>query len=799
MRTTIDYRPFLDLSKFWGERGRWPAKWIAHPEADGTAAVVQAFRLSFIVAQAKTVRIHVSADERYELYLDDQRIGRGPERGDRLNWFFETYDLALTAGNHTLVARSWWLGGFGPAPFAQLTVRPAFVLAAEEQDHGWLNTGFAPWETKLLTGYRHVHPGPTWATGSKVHVTGCEFPWDYERGLGDNWTAPEAGEWALGPDQFSDQPLVPVLTPAALPPMIERTIHAGLVRHVQALSEIPTGEVVVRSVDHLAAEAGDWNALFAGKASITVPPRTIRRLIVDLENYHCAYTDVVTTGGRGAIIRSWWAEALYQPDVLANCYGQARAKGNRDEIEGKTFIGIGDTFEPDGGAGRLFNTLWWEAGRYLEVIVSTADEPLVIDRFSFRETHYPHDWVSEFASDDRRFDELTPIARRVMEMCSHETYMDCPYYEQMMYVGDTRLEVLTTYACTPDDRLPRKALKLYDDSRKSPGFTQSRYPTNIQQTIPSFSAWWVAMIHDYAMWRDDSRFVRTLIPGMRAVLDTFMRFKTTDGLIEGPTGWNFMDWAPEWQRGMSPDSDVGQVSGPLNFQLAWIYKQAAELEDAFGEPEFAALHRRRANGIAAASINRFWSEERGLFADDLKRTSFSEHTQCLALLGNNVPDERREQVIDRLFTDALLTRTTVYFSHYLFETCATTGRIEPLFERLKLWFEMKGLGFKTTLESPEPSRSDCHAWGAHPMFHYYATILGIRPSGMGFATVTIRPQLGPLQWAKGAMVHPKGTIEVEIRRVDGKLRGTIKLPPGVRGSLHANDQLYPLDQPIVNF
>ena len=37
-------------------------------------------------------------------------------------------------------------------------------------------------------------------------------------------------------------------------------------------------------------------------------------------------------------------------------------------------------------------------------------------------------------------------------MCAHETYMDCPYYEQMMYVGDTRLEVLTTYAISRDDR-----------------------------------------------------------------------------------------------------------------------------------------------------------------------------------------------------------------------------------------------------------------------------------------------------------------------------------------------------------
>ena len=31
-------------------------------------------------------------------------------------------------------------------------------------------------------------------------------------------------------------------------------------------------------------------------------------------------------------------------------------------------------------------------------------------------------------------------------MCAHETYMDCPYYEQLQYGGDTRLEILATYS-----------------------------------------------------------------------------------------------------------------------------------------------------------------------------------------------------------------------------------------------------------------------------------------------------------------------------------------------------------------
>ena len=125
--------------------------------------------------------------------------------------------------------------------------------------------------------------------------------------------------------------------------------------------------------------------------------------------------------------------------------------------------------------------------------------------------------------------------------------------------------------------------------------------------------------------------------------------------------------------------------------------------------------------------------------------------------------------------------------------------MSPLFDRLKLWFDLKGMGFKTTLEAPEPSRSDCHAWGAHPMFHYYATILGIRPTSPGFATVSVRPQLGPLQWVEGTMVHPKGLIVVDMKQTNGIVSGSVRLPTGVTGTVFANGNAYPVGDARAGF
>ncbi|KPV49365.1 hypothetical protein SE17_33080, partial [Kouleothrix aurantiaca] len=132
------------------------------------------------------------------------------------------------------------------------------------------------------------------------------------------------------------------------------------------------------------------------------------------------------------------------------------------------------------------------------------------------------------------------------------------------------------------------------------------------------------------------------------------------------------------------------------------------------------------------------------------------------------------------------------FTHYLFETYRLLGAADALFERLQLWFDLPAQGFTTTPEQPEPSRSDCHGWGAHPYFHCFATLLGIRPTAPGFAQVEITPLPGPLGTVEGALVHPRGTITVQLRHENGALRGSIALPDGVSGTLRIGGESRPL-------
>ena len=168
-----------------------------------------------------------------------------------------------------------------------------------------------------------------------------------------------------------------------------------------------------------------------------------------------------------------------------------------------------------------------------------------------------------------------------------------------------------------------------------------------------------------------------------------------------------------------------------------------------------------------------------MFADNLTHENYSEHSQALALLARVRDGEQREQIAHGLLNERDLARTTIYFSHYLFEAYRKIDRTDKIFERLGLWFDLKASGLRTTIEHPEPTRSDCHAWGAHPLFHYYTTFLGIHPKLPACSELLIHPQPGPLKQLCGTLPTPQGEVEVNLKRDGERWQGYVNVPEGV--------------------
>ena len=210
--------------------------------------------------------------------------------------------------------------------------------------------------------------------------------------------------------------------------------------------------------------------------------------------------------------------------------------------------------------------------------------------------------------------------------------------------------------------------------------------------------------------------------------------------------------------------------------------QAAELYDAFGDTEHAALWRGRADRGAKAVDAQCWVEAKGLYADTPEKKSFSQHVNSLAVVSRTASGERARGVAAKILDDASLTQCTFYFRFYVVRAMALAGLGDRYVAELKPWRDMLALGLTTFAEKPEPARSDCHAWSACPNYDFLAVVCGIAPDAPGFRRVRIAPALGPLEWAEGRMPHPDGEVAVRLdRKPGGGLGASVTLPSGVMG------------------
>ncbi len=748
----------------------WNARWISVPDAAPFDYGVYHFRRTFdLPSKPRSFPVHVTADNRYQLFVNGERVGFGPARGDLYHWRYETYEIAprLKAGKNVIAAVVWNFGKY--APEAQTTNETGFLLAGEGDAGRLVDTG-ANWKCIRDAAYepepmnRKLLPYGYFVAGPGDRVTAAKYPWGWEKLEYDDskWRAAAAGGPGA-PRDSSDSPNRWMLVPRPIPMEEQKPERLASVREAGAVKPPP--------------------GFPAQPAPFRIPANTTATLLLDQTYLTTGYPELTVSGGNGAKVRIGYAEALFVP-------GTSR-KGNRNEVEGKAFYGYEDVYYPDGGAQRTFRPLWWRTWRFLRLIVETKAEPLSIDDLKSTFSAYPVARKARFDAGSAELQTILDVGWRTARLCAHETYMDCPYYEQLQYVGDTRIQALISYFMSGDARLVRNAIEQLNASRTAEGATYSRAPSRLQQYIPPFSLWWIGMVRDYWMYQDDPAFVKQMLPGVEAVLSYFAAHQKPNGSLGRMPWWNFVDWTREWRDGVPPAAADGS-SAPLDLQLLLAYQWGAKLEEALGSKARGEEYATRAAELAAAIRGIYWDQGRRYFADTPAKKEFSQHTQALAILAGLATGDDARDLIDRTVDDRSLVQCTIYFRHYLHSALNAAGEGDRYLGMLDEWRGQLARGMTTWAEQPEPSRSDCHAWGASPNFELFRTVLGIDSAAPGFRRVLIRPFLGKLNQASGAIPHPKGEIAVNLAKRGGTLQAEVTLPPGVDGEFVWNGERKPL-------
>src|SRR5579863_8003088 len=560
----------------------WKAGWITHPTAPRREPIVLHFRhtLALSTVPASYV-VRVSADNRFILYVNGRRVGDGPARGDLTHWRYERFDLApfLRAGDNLITATVWNFGVY--APVAQMSDRTAFLLESEAQGESGISTPKG-WIVEVEKGHGPLPraPGDTWdymacGPGEELDAASYDWQWNAAGAQGGAWVEAataipesiyEETNVAHSADTTGDNPWG--LVPDLLPKMEYTPESAG---------------------DAVRADRQELRAFPANRASVAAGGHV--HILLDRKTLTTAYPKLTVSGGKGARIKLTYAEALYD---------DKQHKGDRDSLDytdanGKKHPrlarGLNDVFLPDGGEHRVFEPLWWRTWRYLDLDIETAGEPLTLESMTANFTAYPFEERAKVVTGQADLDKIWETSWRTARLDAHETYMDTPYWEQLQYVGDTRVQALISYTVAGDDRLGRQAITAFDESRIPEGLTRSRYPSELPQTIPTFSLLYIGILHDWWMYRPDAELVRGKLMGERSVLNWFSQYLQPGGLLREVPWWSFVDWVPS---GAIPTYDENHESCTTTLEYVGALGEAADLEENLGDAALAAGYKERA-------------------------------------------------------------------------------------------------------------------------------------------------------------------------------------------------------------
>jgi alpha-L-rhamnosidase len=761
-----------------GPHRDWRASWVTHPTAPLREPLVLHFRRTLELGAAPaTYPVRVSADNRFVLYVNGQRVGDGPARGDLAHWRYERFDLAplLHSGKNLITATVWNWGIF--APIAQISDRTAFLLESEATGAESISTP-EDWQVEIESGHQALDRSSVdlktyMAAGPGEEINSALYDWN----------------WQSGSDASSHW--VAVATP------MRDSIHGGANRAHSAdttgdnnwglvpdtlphmeYTPTSTGETVRVDVVNSGAAAGTVQPEMRQfpAAPVTVPAGSHVHILLDRKTLTTAYPILTVSGGKGAKIWLTYSEALYDKEMH---------KGDRNEVDDRSAHGLKDSFLPDGGEHRVFEPLWWRTWRYLDLDIETEGEPLTLDSLTAAFTAYPFEERATFESPDAELKQIWDISWRTARLDAHETYMDTPYYEQLQYIGDTRIQALISYAVAGDDRLARQALEAFDDSRFPDGITRSRYPSSLAQTIPTFSLLWIGMVRDYWLYRPDPEPAKRSLEGTRSVLEWFAKYEQPDGLLKRLPWWSFVDWVPS---GTIPTYDAKGESCVTTLEYLGALEDAAALEKGLGDPLLATHYEARAAHVRAGLYGQCWNGERSLLADTPDRNSFSQQANILGVLYDVIPKDRQQEVLRKMMgiepgtTPGGVLSASYYFRFYLARALEHAGMADEYLNSIEPWRKMLALHFSTWPEVPGDTRSDSHAWTAHPIYDLLTLVAGIEPASPGFATVRIEPHLGTLPRLTATYPHPEGTIKVEYEREGAGLKAIVSLPGKVSGN-----------------
>ncbi|KAJ5682957.1 hypothetical protein N7462_006122 [Penicillium macrosclerotiorum] len=766
--------PSRNMATLWTKA----AQWIWTPkyrEEDNRPGRYFLFRKSFQWTSQtglSELLVHVSADSRYRLFVNGQRVSFGPCKSYAERWHYETVDILpfLVEGLNVISARVLRYSSVqaGSSSIISTEIPGLMVYGGIEgcslsTDESWrcveeINRTIIPHsEWNYILGPPFLSNNENFSEAEQL--SGWELP-EYDDSA-----------WESAVLQFRPVKMLPIVSPWKLAP-----------RPIPALPETPGRfHRVVKCQGSITQS--EWQRFIKDDSPITIPAGETVTVDVEVETLSSAFINLQCGDGKGSTISLLYAEC-YEKDLGVDTapFPKPRSKSNRSDSGGRLY-GMKDIYNVvEGHAEHIFEPFWFRAFRYIQVHITAGDQPLIFKRFTLRETYYPLE-ISTKIQSSAELEKIWDISLRTLQNCRHETYEDCPFYEQNQFVSDSRLQMLFSYQLSSDDRLARKTLQEFHASQGPDGLIKAQFPSGFRSTqIPQFSLYFVAMVYDHMQYFADVSVVCSYLSTIDGILNYFDGRINDLGLVgrfEKDT-WPFIDWVPQWfVPGEIFESCMPRAynnTGAATFNsLLYIVAlmQAAEICTFIKRKDTAAEYTARADALRNA-VNRHCYED-GLYLDGPSVKEFSQHSQVFAVLSESITGPAARELVSRALQDTSLAQCSYSMKFYLFRAVEKVGLYTQLFPDLvEPWRRMIADNLTTWAEFEQNARSDCHGWSASPVYEIVAQVFGLSPAQPGFKRLRIAPRMELLEHARGTFFTPVGDVTVAWTK-----EGDLEVEPAV--------------------
>ncbi len=445
---------------------------------------------------------------------------------------------------------------------------------------------------------------------------------------------------------------------------------------------------------------------------------------------------------------------------------------------------------------RPFHHFAW---RYLqiaapgEVLGANAIQALV------EHVDVPLEKAATFESDNAALNAVFELVRHSALHSAAYQFVDTPTREKGQFLADAQNISFATMAGYMERDLTQQALIEFGSSQARhwpDGRVNAVYPNGDgKRDIPDFTEMYPAWVWHYYLATGDRALLAKLYPVLTHIASYVWSYRDlATGLIThlagggGPYKFGIVDWPAVGRYGYDMKTTVRTT---VNVLAVDVMRNAAAAAAALGRPagESEAYAQRAAELTAA--INARLRRPDGIYVDGLSEgntqsSHASQHANSYPIAYGIAPAEDHAALAS--YVAGLGMQQGPMTVHTLLKALSDADRVDDVVTRLT---DSKGPGFGNVLANggtftweswtPTGNESESHGWGAQVLVDFMETLLGVRVTSPGAATIAIVLPRTSLGAARGSVPTQRGPVRVDWRRAaGGGLTVAVDVPVNVR-------------------